>query len=617
MVSRWMPTNPMPSVRAQPAAIPTKPPFPWLAVGAILIAVVVAYSNSLQGPFVFDDLPSITDNPTIRHLSTSLRPPPGGVTVSARPLVNLTLALNFALSADSVWSYHVVNIAIHSMAALTLFGLVRRTLRSPTLAARFGADADWLAGLVALLWAAHPLQTESVTYIVQRAESLAALFYLLTLYCFSRASQSTSPRGWLGASVLVCALGATAKETIATAPLLVLLYDRTFASGTFRAAWKRHAWYYGALATSWLVLGGLLLANGNRGGTAGFDVPIAWWVYALKQAKAIALYLKLSFWPHPLVFDYGGDLTVTSAQLAASLAIVLSLLAATIWALVRKPVVGYIGAWFFLALAPSSSVVPVATQAMAEHRMYLALAAIVALGLFGLYRWLGRRLLWIGAALGIACTARTIARNLDYRSPITLWTQALAYTENPRAHLNLGIELADANRPLEALAHYEAAAKIDPTDADASYNRGNILAELGRTDDAIAAYANALRLNPNLPQAFYNWANVLVVKHRPAEAVNYYLSALKLRPDYPQAHYNLANTLAELGRFPEAIDHYRQTLRLDPNHSDAHFNLGHALMQSNLPAEAVPEYEAVLRLSPNDTEAPRYLAAAREAAARR
>lgn len=605
------------AARAQPAPTPTTLPFPWVAVGLILFAVVLAYANSLRGPFVFDDLPSITDNPTIRHLSTAFQPPPGGVTVSARPLLNLTFALNYALSADSVRSYHVVNAIIHALAALTLFGLVRRTLRSPTLVARFGKDADWLAGLVAILWAVHPLQTESVTYIVQRAESLAALFYLLTLYCFARASQSTTATRWFAASVVACLIGATAKETISTAPLLVLLYDRTFVSGTFREAWRRHARVYFNLAASWLVLGGLLVANGNRGGTAGFDVPVAWWIYALKQAKAIALYLKLSFWPHPLVFDYGAGLALTPAQLAASLATIVPLLAGTIWALVRKPVLGFAGAWFFLALAPSSSVVPVATQAMAEHRTYLALAAVIAIAVFAIQHRVGRHTLWIGAALAIACTARTIARNLDYRSPITLWSQALAYAENPRAHLNLGIELADANRPLEALAHYEAAAKTDPHNAEADYNRANVLAELGRTDDAIAAYANAIRLNPKLPQAFYNWANVLVKQNRLEEAATYYESSLQLRPDYPKAHYNLANTLAELGRLPDAIKHYREAVRFDPTHSDAHFNLGHALMQSGRPAEAVQEYEAVLRLNPADADAARYLAAARAQAARR
>src|SRR5262249_17047583 len=153
-------------------------------------------------------------------------------------------------------------------------------------------------------------------------------------------------------------------------------------------------------------------------------------------------------------------------------------------------------------------------------------AALIALVVLVLQRRLGRHALWLGAALAIACAARTIARNLDYRSPITLWSQALAYTENPRAHLNLGIELADANRPLEALAHYEAAAKIDPHNAEADYNRANVLAELGRTDDAIAAYANAIRLNPKLPQAFYNWANELAKHHRLEEAVTYYESSL-------------------------------------------------------------------------------------------
>src|SRR5271170_509528 len=161
--------------------------YPTALPGVLIVAAgLLAYRKSYGGPFVFDDPPSILYNATIRHLWpfwSVLRPPHGeGITVGGRPVLNLSLAVNYAISGTRVWSYHALNLLIHILAGLTLFGIVRRTLE------RVGSGdlaRPYLLGLaITLLWILHPLQTESVTYVVQRAESLMGLFYLLTLYCF-------------------------------------------------------------------------------------------------------------------------------------------------------------------------------------------------------------------------------------------------------------------------------------------------------------------------------------------------------------------------------------------------------------------------------------------------
>jgi hypothetical protein len=181
-----------PATKASPTVSSTRAaPWPTAIVVAVFAALaLLAYHNTFSVPFVFDDIPTIQENASIRSLAALgevLMPnQAGGVTTSGRPVVNLSFALNYALSGYRVWTYHVVNLAIHFGAALCLFGLVRRTLRTPRLVARFGDAADVLALGIAGLWLLHPLQTESVTYIVQRAESLVSLFYLLTLYAFVR-----------------------------------------------------------------------------------------------------------------------------------------------------------------------------------------------------------------------------------------------------------------------------------------------------------------------------------------------------------------------------------------------------------------------------------------------
>ena len=225
-----------------------------IALGGLLIAsaVLVANSNTFQLPFVFDDRASILDNPTIRHLWPiwdALSPPRGtGVTVAGRPVLNLSFAFNYAISGLDGWSYRALNLAIHALAGLTLFGLIRRTLALPAPAARFGEHARLLALTITGIWALHPMQTESVTYLVQRAESLMGLFYLLTIYCYLRSVDARRPGIWYGLAIAACLFGMGTKEVMVSAPLMVLLHDRTFVAGSFAAAWRRRKGLYAGLA---------------------------------------------------------------------------------------------------------------------------------------------------------------------------------------------------------------------------------------------------------------------------------------------------------------------------------------------------------------------------------
>ena len=351
-----------------------------IAGGVIVLATVLAYRNSLNGPFIFDDKLAIVSNLTIRRLWPiwkPLCPPSHGETVTGRPLLNLSLAVNYAISGLNVWSYHVANLAIHILAAWLLFGILRRTFLLPSLGNSQIPAPTCLALAIAMLWAIHPLQTESVTYIVQRAESLVGMFYLLTLYCFIRGATSGGGRYWYAAAVLACLLGMASKEVMVSAPLMVLLYDRAFLAGSFREAWRRHYGVYLALASTWLLSGWLVVVAGSRGGTAGFGAGVSSWAYLCTQFGAIVHYLKLSVWPRPLLFDYGPDTVPITLAIIPNALFVGLLGLATLVALWRWPKIGFLGAWFFAILAPTLSIVPVATQVVAEHRMYLPLAAVV------------------------------------------------------------------------------------------------------------------------------------------------------------------------------------------------------------------------------------------------
>ena len=601
-----------------PAPQPQPPPAPgawqrlWPAV-AIILAAGAAYWNSLSGPFVFDDLPAIVQNGSIRHLTpfrTVLIPPGDGSSVTGRPLINLSFALNHAWGGTEPRGYHVTNLVIHALAGLALLGLVRRTLRRPALPGRFADLADLLAGATALLWVVHPLQTESVTFVVQRTESLMGLFYLVTMYCFARAADAARPKLWLGLTCLSCAAGMGCKEVMVTAPIMVWLYDRTFVAGGFLEALRRRRVFYLALAATWLPLLWLIAgAGGTRGSGAGLGLGITWWSYALKQCEAIVLYLKLSFWPHPLSLDYGAEV-VTNLRLVAPQALALLLLVAgTLLALWRRPVLGFLGAWFFVILAPSSSIVPLIGQTMAEHRMYLPLAAVIAGVVAGLFRLLGGRAVWPLAVIAVALGGLTAQRNHDYRDAVALWTDTVAkQPANYRAHCNLGVELTRIPaRRAEAIAQFEEALRLEPRYAEAHNNLAiELMLTPGRESEAVAHYETALRLRPDFADAQYNLAVALgPMPGRAAAAIRHYEAALRLQPNLPEAHNNLAVELAKIpGRLAEAAAHYEAALRLQPDYPEALYGLANALaLTPERRAEAIPRYEAALRLRPDYPEA--------------
>ena len=573
--------------------------FMWVTL--IAAAAVAAYGWTFSAPMLFDDIDAIVKNPTIRLWNTAFWAP-GNTTAAGRPILNLSFALNYAMSGTAVWSYHALNLAIHVLAGLTLFGIVRRTL------ARRGEAAAGLTGFAAaLLWTLHPLQTESVTYIVQRAESLMGLFYLLTVYCFIRSAESEVPRRrWFACSVAACLLGMATKEVMVSAPLVVLLYDRTFLAGSFREAWRRRRGLHLALAATWMVLVGLVASAGwNRNGEAGFNVGVTPWGYWLTQFEAVSRYLWLSVWPHPLVFEYGTVWVNRPTEVALYALLVVGLVVAVLIALGRWPALGFLGVWFLAILAPTS-LMPGRVQMIVEHRMYLPLAAVVTLAVIGIQAVVRRHGGIVFAALALGLGLLTALRNEDYRSELGIWSDTVAKRpNNERALGSLGNAWSKIPGRLDdAIAQYEKALRLNPDLAETHTNLGNALKDEGRTKEAITQYEAALRLQPDLAVAHNNLGSALSAEGRTKEAVVQYEAALRLKPDLAEAHDNLGNVLNAQGRTQEAIVQYEAALRLKPEDAQAHADLGIAL--EKIPGrfdDAIAQYEEALRLKPDSAEA--------------
>ena len=258
--------------------------------------------------------------------------------------------------------------------------------------------------------------------------------------------------------------------------------------------------------------------------------------------------------------------------------IVALLLALSLVALCRWPALGFCGVWFFAILAPTSSVVPVATQMTAEHRMYLPLAAIVVMVVLGLYAVAGRRSYPVFLAMALGLGLLTERRNDDYRSAVSIWSATVAQEPgSSRAHNSLGIALAEKPRRLpEAITQFEEALRLEPDYAEAHNNLAIALAKIpSRVPEAITHYEQALRLKPDYAEAHNNLGNVLVqIPGRLPDAIAHYEQALRLKPDSAEVHYDLAIALAQIPRrVPEEVAHYQQALRLKPDFSAARKNL--------------------------------------------
>jgi tetratricopeptide (TPR) repeat protein len=502
---------------------------------------------------------------------------------------------------------------------------------------RFGAAATWVAAAAALLWTAHPLQTESVTYLVQRTESLMGLFYLLTLYCVIRGAASRAAEWWYVAAVTACAAGMASKEVMVTAPLIVWLFDVVFLSSSPSAAWKARRWLYLAMAATWVLLAALLASTGARGGTVGMGLEkVRPWEYAVTQPGILLHYLRLAFWPAGQCLDYSWPVARSARQILPGAVAIAALLAVSAWALApawrrrggvaaagAAPVVpgrvawGFLGAWFFVILAPTSSIVPIADLAF-EHRMYLSLAAVtsaVAVGGYlaaaalirrgGLRRPV-RGAVWAVAAVLAAGAAgalgwATFLRNYDYRNDWSIYEDAARkYPQNARAHSNLGFVLIGAGQLDRAMEECNRALQISPDFPDALNNRGLVYATKGQHDKAIADYNRVLQLQPDHSEAYNNRGASYAEMNRYAEALADYIRAVKLKPNYGDAYANLGALRFKTGHVDQAVLDCTRAIELKPNHVGAHNNRGYAYSELGRYDLAMADFAKALELDPND-----------------
>lgn len=590
----------------------------------ISVLCLVIYSNTLNSPFIFDDLLHIKGNSyfqitclDFQSLYNAAFKNPN----STRPFTNLSFALNYYFGEYNVTGYHAVNILIHIINGILIYflsinifghiyddpgGRVTKS-RSPSIIQ--------MSLFTALLFCVHPVQTQSVAYIDQRMNSMATMFYLVSLlfYIYGRLKQ-----GWIKRCLLfyfcffswIMALGS--KEIAATLPLIILLYEHYFFQG-LRSDWlRKNLKYLLALIVVFGLAAFLFLGTSPIDRLSGYYAirDFTMLERLLTQSRVVILYISFLFFPVPsrlnfLHFIETSKSLFTPFTTILSILIIIGLIGFAIVKAKKYRLISYCILWFFINLAIESSFIGL--EMIYEYRLYLPLFgfALLAGNLFFISLSIKRS--WAVVISGIIILllgASTYTRNRVWQDSITFWSDVIS--KNPyshRAYNNLGTELLKQGHLEEAIGHYQKALKIKPNHEKTLNNMGNALDMQGRTEDAVKYYLKALSIRADYEDAHYNLANVMNRLGKNDEALEHYLKVLQINPYHDAAHNRIGDILQSQGRMDEAIKHYKDALRINPDSGDAHNNLGNLLQRQGHIDEAIKHYKEALRIKPDFAEA--------------
>lgn len=532
-----------------------------MVLAAILaVLAALAYAGSINGPFLKGDISNILENPGVSSLISPCGEGgcPEGRALFGRPLARISFALNYLAGQNSPTGYHAVNIAIHVMAALALFALVRLTLeKSAPLSARYARYAAPLAFFSALLWSVHPVNTQAVAYVSGRLESLPGLFFLLCLYGAARASFDEKP---LFGNILAAAsflMGLGAGNVLLAAPFAVAAYQHLFSPKKFSESVARSAVFYIACSTGaavW-VLSHVFSVRPEEAGVFRTPGVIE---YAREEPRIIARYLSLALFPRGLVFDYwwtpsdGYGFIPFLAGIGAALA-------AVVYGLVRRRAWAFAGVCVFAPLAVSSSFFP-SLDFASEDRMYLPLAALCALVVMAAARICAKRgggafmvFVMACAVFAMVLFGSTFARSSHYADARQIWEDtSRKRPENPRAHDGVGAALLEKGDYDGAVKRFKAALDIENRYAPAHFNTGNAFFAQDRAREAIRHYRRAVLVDPGYWQAYANLGAALCAAGSWDEGVWSLEQAAGIHPFNPELAANLDRARTERKKMLDA-----------------------------------------------------------------
>ncbi len=626
-----------------------------LALLAVAASVGLAYSNVLHAPFVFDDLYSIVRNPKIRDVSKFLTLEK---LFAPRPLVDLTFALNHSFGGLEVFGYHLVNLVVHIVNGLLVFGLSLSIFRKVGPYARHGVSRAFKFGYVtlqaeqamalfaALIFVLHPIQTQGVTYIVQRYTSMAAMFYLGAVLSYVKArtlqvgrSQSAAascsddgaardepiglfrgkvfPGGLFALTGLLGVLAFLCKQNAATLPGAILLVELVLFDRSW-VGWKRKLLvlipccglfvifvFFSGVFRGGMDFGALLDDLSAR--TRDTE-SVTRWEYLMTQFNVLVVYLRMLLLPVGQSLDHMVPMVHSfwSGTTPWALLFLVLLLAGSLASLKKRPLITLAVLWFFVTLSVESSIFPI-RDAMVEHRLYLPMfgfALIVPSAMLTLLRWkwLPAGLVLV-AAIGLAGSG-TYARNQVWQSEVRLWSDVLSKSQhNDRAWYNLGNAHKEQQNFQAAIEAYAHAVQLRENYTKAWYNWGNVYYEQKLYSQAISKYKKALHYNPKYTKALMNLGLCLVHEHKNRKALSIFNGLLRKNPKNAKIYYNLGVLNERLAKKDLAFSNYSRAIELNDQQPEAHYNLANLLVQEGRYEEAEKHYRQAIAIKKDYLEA--------------
>lgn len=578
-----------------------------LQILLIVLFGLAAYSNTFEVPFYFDDF-TIIENLRVRDVSNipSMFIEIGGPNAT-RPLMYATFALNYFLGGFNTWGYHAVNLFLHLLSGVLLYRLVMSTGR---ILGHRQQDTAAMAALASLLFVLHPVQTETVTYIVSRSMLLATVFYLSGILLFIRAVTAEKRKTlYTGGLFLVSMLGIASREDFVTFPVMLILYDFFFVS---RFRLREVAGHFRTHLPVILSLAYLayLMINNTYGIGVGFDVEEAGpFEYLMTQFNVHWKYLGLLVLPINQNLDYDYPVARTLFELPT----IISFLGyAALWAVGilsarKRAVVSFCILWFLITLAPTSSIIPI-DDVIFEHRLYLPSAGFFVLAAAGSVRLsealtprlpaLGRAAVPALVTVALIFGAAAYTRNGVWANGMALWEDVIEKSpKKARGYSNLALHHAKLGNLDKALELYETAVEMDPDDEKIHSNLGTIYAKKGAHDKAIEQFKAALKLKPDYTDAHYNLANAYR-KEQPALAIAHYMVALQINPEFVPAHNNLGTLYMRFGQPGKAIEHFKKAVSIWPDFASGYYNLGNARAKLGQIEMALENYRKALHFRP-------------------
>ena len=618
-----------------------------------VILVFSIYYITLKGPYIFDDVPNITDNYHIRLTQISLKGlmDAGFKSIASnRPIPNISFALNFYFDEYNVFGYHLVNIIIHLLAGLFLFLVLRETLRiSQKIQAGSFPESikpSLLAYIVTIVWLVHPLQTESVTYIVQRMNSMASMFYVLSMWCYVRGRLTSGNWRWgFFAGCLISGLLAFgSKEMTATLPIFILFYEWYFFQDLDKSWIIKKILPVTFVVALFLLL--TLLFQGSHpllGILGGYRLrPFTLSQRLFTELRVVMLYISLIFFPLPmrLNLDYDFPLSLSLVDPVTTLFSFVFLFGIFVGAIVlakKERLISFCILWFLGNLVIESSVIPL--ELVYEHRTYLPSMFFVLFIIVVFYRFVPMVKVRIGiiSLIIVIFSLWTYQRNTvwsdegDLQRDIVMKSPnkarcynnlAVYYLKNSKYEkgldqLNKALELPKDDCPdlvygnigfaylnmrqYEKAIYYLNKATEFPTYSPKS-NRARIFLgvafeKTGRVSEAIVQYREAVKEDPTSQIAQNYLGRCLAKNGMIEEGKAHIIEALRLDPAYDEAYNNIANIYLKEGKTDEAISYYKEALAHNPLYADTYYNLGIVRAEQGRDIEAIDYYTQAILIS--------------------